>query len=176
MKKLSFRTMPMLMVCTVFSLFCESCNSSSLVSPVDSVIMKSEVGDSIYRIITEAKKIKAEEIKLAADTTKAEKQNILNVNSKYVPLVLFAVSDPKNFGGNTVSFGSFIPCFKLTFVRKEETCTLNFDFGLKKWNICDNTGKDIKRYDLSSDNMLRIANMLFPENDLYKKLINIEKK
>ena len=66
--------------------------------------------------------------------------------------------------------------FKLTFIKKKEVCILNFDFGLKKWNVCDGMGKQIKMFDLSSDDMLRLANMLFPENELYKNLINTDKR
>lgn len=166
-----------LFVCTGCSAHPSKTNSfkSQSLSKTDSV-MRASIGDSIYCIITEAKKIKAEEIKLTNDTTKTDKANIVNVKSGHVSLVQFALSDPKIYCGDLATFGNFMPCFKLTFIKKKEVCTLNFDFGLKKWNICDNAGKSIKMFDLSSDNMLRIANMLFPDNDLYNKLINTDKR
>lgn len=140
-------------------------------------VMRTAVGDSIYRIITEAKKIKAEEIKLTNDTTKATVSEAINVKGKYFPLVQFILANPKNYGGDTTVYGQFIPCFKLTFIKKkEEVCILYFDFGLKKWNLCDNTGKVVKQFDFPSDDMLRFANMLFPDNDLYKKQINTIQK
>lgn len=144
-------------------------------SKTDSV-MKTAVGDSIYKVITEAKKIKAEEIKLTNDTTKTTHDVTTNVKSKYVPLVQFILTDPKIYHSDLATYGNFMPCFKLTFVKKKETCILNFDFGLKKWNVCDGTGKQIKMFDLPSDDMLRLANMLFPENELYKNLINTDKR
>ena len=136
-------------------------------------VMRTAVGDSIYRIITEAKKIKAEEIKLTNDTTKATVSEAINVKGKYFPLVQFILANPKNYGGDTTVYGQFIPCFKLTFIKKkEEVCILYFDFGLKKWNLCDNTGKVVKQFDFPSDDMLRFANMLFPDNDLCFVLIS----
>ena len=93
-----------------------------------------------------------------------------------IPLVQFIISNPKNYDGDMAVYGQFMPCFKLTFIRKKESCILNFDFGLKKWTVCDSKGKGIKTYNLPSDDMLRLANMLFPENDLYKKQINTIQK
>ena len=141
----------------------------------DSVV-RNAVGDSIYRIIIKAKKVKAEEIKLTKDTTQTVKDETIDVKSKYVPLVQFILTDPKIYHGDLATYGNFMPCFKMTFIRKKEICVLNFDFGLKKWNVCDGTGKQIKMFDLSSDDMLRFANMLFPKNELYKNLINTDKR
>ncbi len=139
-------------------------------------VMRSAVGDSIYKIITEAKKIKAEEIKLTTDTTKTVKDVAIDIKSKYVPLVQFILTDPKIYRSDLATYGNFMPSFKLTFIKKKENFILNFDFGLKKWNVCDGSGKQIKMFDLYSDDMLRLANMLFPENELYKNLINTEKR
>lgn len=135
-------------------------------------VMRAAVGDSIYKVITEAKKIKAEEIIMTNDTTQAKKTSVIDVKGKFIPLVQFVLSNPKIYGGNTAVYGQFMPCFKLTFIKKKEICVLNFDFGLRKWNVCDEKGRVLKVFDLSTDDMLRIANMLFPENDLFKKQIN----
>lgn len=139
-------------------------------------VMRNAVGDSVYKVIIDAKKIKAEEIKLTNDTTKSVKDAAIDVKSKYVPLVQFILTDPKIYHGDLTTYGNFMPCFKLTLIKKKEVYILNFDFGLKKWNVCDGTGKQIKMFDLSSDDMLRLANMLFPENELYKNLINTDKR
>lgn len=139
-------------------------------------VMRSAIGDSLYRIIAKAKKIKAEEIVLTNDTTQSAKSTAINVKSKHVILLQFLLSNPANYGGDTTVYGMFLPCFKLTFIKNNESCTLNFDFGLRKWGVCDDKGQMIKRFDLSSDDMLRFANMLFPNNDLYKKQINTEVK
>lgn len=154
-------------------------NSGNTKTPLQSQtdsVMRNAVGDSVYTLILEAKKIKAEEIKLTNDTTKIAKDESIDLKPKYIPLVLFILTDPKIYHGNLATYGKFMPSFKLTFIKKKEICILNFDFGLKKWNICDGTGKQIKMFDLSSDDMLRFANMLFPENELYKNLINTDKR
>lgn len=174
--RLTFMSMLTLLVCINCSAHLSKIDDSkSRLIKADSV-MRTSIGDSIYRIIVDAKKIKAEEIKLTNDTTSTDNVNVINVKGKYIPLVYFSLSDPRIYVGNITTFGNFMPCFKLTFINKGEMCILNFDFGLKKWTFCDNTGKNIRMFDLSSDNMLRVANMLFPENDLYNKLINTEKR
>lgn len=136
-------------------------------------IMRTAIGDSIYKIIIDAKNIKAEEIIMSSDTTDTV---AINVKGKFVPLIQFAITEPKIYSGNLATYANFMPCFKLIFSKKKEAFILNFDFGLKKWNICDATGKQIKMFDLSSDDMLRIANMLFPKNELYKNLINTDRR
>lgn len=135
-------------------------------------VMRAAIGDSIYKVITEAKKIKAEEIKMTNDTTQATKSVVTDVKGNFIPLVQFVLSNPKIYTGNTTVYGQFMPCFKLIFIKKKEKCVLNFDFGLKKWNVCDDKGRVLKAFDLSTNDMLRIANMLFPKNDLFKKQIN----
>ena len=135
-------------------------------------VMRRAVGESIYKVITGAKKIKAEDIIMSGDTTQTTKTTVVDVKGKFIPLVQFVLSNPIIYSGNTAVYGQFMPCFKLTFIKKKEICVLNFDFGLRKWNVCDDKGQVIKAFDLSSDDMLRIANMLFPENDLFKKQIN----
>lgn len=178
--KQKFQAMHTFLVCMMFSLLSGGCDaqagkSSSLFAPADSTV-KAEMRYNIYKIITEAKKIKAEEISLTNDTTKTVKVEAIDIKSKYIPLVQFILTDPKIYHGNLATYGKFMPSFRLTFIKKKEVRILNFDFGLKKWNVCDGTGKQIKMYDLSSDDMLRFANMLFPENELYKNLINSDKR
>jgi len=139
----------------------------------DSVMCKA-VGDSIYAIISKAKKIKAEIIQLKMDSTTL--QDGLFVKNKYIPLVKFVLSDPQIYSGSTPAYGSFMPCFSLIFIKKKETCMTKFDFGLKKWAICDDKGNNLKIFDLSSDNMLRVADLLFPDNKHFQSLINMENK
>ena len=137
-------------------------------------VMRTAVGDSIYTLISEAKKVKAEIIRLEVDSTSL--QNGFFVKDRYIPLVNFVLSDPKIYNGSTPAYGSFMPCFSLTFIKKKGTCMVKFDFGLKKWAICDDKGNELKTFDLSSDDMLRVADLLFPNNKHFQTLINVEKK
>ncbi|MBR7170851.1 MAG: hypothetical protein IKD19_01425, partial [Prevotella sp.] len=176
--KLIFDTGYRLAMMSMLSLFvftgCSAFPNNASTSPLqqqaqtDSVMIGA-VGDSIYNVITGAKKIKAEEIKMTNDTTQSTKSIVVDVKGNFIPLVQFVLSNPKIYSGNTAVYGQFMPCFKLTFIKKKEKCVLYFDFGLKKWNVCDDKGRVIKAFDLSTNDMLRIANMLFPNNDLFKK-------
>ncbi len=139
----------------------------------DSVMYKA-VGDSIYTIISEAKKIKAEIVRFKTDSTSL--QDGFFVKDKYIHLVKFVLSDPKIYNGSTPTYGSFMPCLSLIFIKKKEICVAKFDFGLKKWAICDGNGNELKTFDLFSDDMLRVADLLFPNNKHFQSLINVEKK
>ncbi len=139
-------------------------------------IMRSAIGDSIYHIIAEAKKIKAEAITLSNDSLKRATFVMTDVKSKYKPLVLFLLSSPLNYQSDNIVYGKFMPCFTLTFTKKKESCIINFDFGLQKWEICDSKGRMIKKFDYPSIDMLRFANILFPNNNFFKTLINAYKK
>lgn len=150
-------------------------SGSQLSTETDSV-MRNAVGDSIYRVITEAKKIKSEMMFFSGDSVAKSQIKEICIKSKDVNLILFVLSDPKLYGGDIDVYGAFMPSFTLTFSKKKEMCVAKFDFGLHKWAIYDSKGRMLNRYDLLSDNMLRLANILFPENDLFKKLINSEKK
>ena len=166
----------------VFALFmCSGCsaypsnadNSNQSLAKTDSV-MRNAIGDSIYSIIVEAKKVKAEAVRLNNDSTSNVGE--INVNSKDFSWIRFIISEPKNYAGDIVVYGKFHPCFTLTFIRKKESCIVNFDFGLKKWNVCDSKGRTLKTFDLNSDDMLRMADILFPNNHYFETLINTVKK
>lgn len=135
----------------------------------DSVMTKAVV-DSIYTIISNAKKVKAEIIK--AKTDSASSHDLCYVKRKYIPLVKFVISDPRIYNLRTPAYGSFMPCFSLTFYKKKEICVAKFDFGLKKWAIYDCNGKELATFDLSSNDMLRVADLLFPDSKYLQSLIN----
>jgi len=163
-----------LLVCTGCSAYSSSAASSSPSVETDSVMINA-IGDSVYSIITGAKKVKAEAVKLGNDSTSNVGE--ITVDSKDISLLRFIISDPQNFLSDAIVYGKFRPCFTLTFIsKKKETCIVNFDFGLRKWNVCDSKGRTLKKFDLSSNNMLRLANILFPGNKYFVTLINTEQK
>lgn len=141
----------------------------------DSVMLRA-IGDSAYGVISGAKKIKAEVMFFSNDSLAVPQTKEVCIKSKYFALVQFLLSDPKLYGGDTNVYGAFMPTFTLSFIMKKEMYVAKFDFGLHKWAIYDSKGQMSKRFDLPSDNMLRLANILFPENDYFKKLLNTEKK
>lgn len=137
-------------------------------------VMRNAIGDSIYSIIINAKKVKAEVIKLNDDSI--SQYDKIVVKKKNLPLIQFILSDSQIYKGYTAVYGVFVPNFTLTFIKKKESCMTKFDFGLKKWSVCDDKGNVIKTFDLSSNDMLRFANILFPHNNFIHSHINIEKK
>lgn len=139
-------------------------------------VMRKAVGDSIYTILTEAKNVTAS---LKLKTMDNRKDSIVNVkvakNDKYV--LNFVLSAPSNYESNDTVYGKYFPNFSLTFAAsKNRTCVANFDFGLKKWNLCDAKGKEIVRYDLPTADVLRMANQLFPDCKYFCELLNTPRK
>lgn len=174
-------TIKVAMLIFMASLIATSCSANPITqnnngdsfAKIDTVMRKA-LGDSIYSIVSEAKKIKVDVIKMEMDSTSLK--DGFFVKGKYIPLVKFVLSDPKIYNGYTPVYGSFMPCFSLTFIKKKESCVAKFDFGLKKWAIYNDKGANLKIFDLSSDDMLRLANLLFPNNKHFQSLINVEKK
>lgn len=141
----------------------------------DSVMCKA-LGDSIYTILTEAKAVSAS-LKLKTQDNKNDSIVKVKVakNDKYV--LNFILSAPSNYESNDTVYGKYVPNFSLTFnAAKNQSCVANFDFGLRKWNICDAKGKEIVRYDLPTIDVLRMANRLFPDCKYFNELLNSPQK
>lgn len=132
-------------------------------------IMYKAVGDSIYRIITNAKKVEITSLPLQSDSIK---QSISKkVSSKDLELMKFIATNPKNYLTNTNTFGVFIPQFQAVYSQKKNKVTLKYDFGLRKWGIFDAEERQIAMFDLVSDNMLRFACKMFPDNQFFHELL-----
>ena len=137
-------------------------------------MMNKVLGDSIYGLLIDANSITAETIFYDGDSTCVAE--CIEVNSRYFPLLHFILSDSRNYLSNMTLYGKFTPCLSLIFTRKKEKCIMRFDFALGKWAVYSDNGQELCRFDFPSINMLRFANMLFPNNKLYISLINTEKK
>ena len=132
-------------------------------------IMQKAVGDSIYRIITNAKKIEITSSPLQSDSLK---QTISRkVSSKDLELMKFIATNPKNYLSDTTVYGVFMPQFQATYTQKKTSVILKYDFGLRKWGIFDTEDKQIAMFDLVSDNMLRFACKMFPDNQFFFYLL-----
>lgn len=183
MKKNNQLTMKLVILMFMTCLFATGCSaypSNSSRHDDSSVskdsIMRKAVGDSIYTILTEAKTVTAS---LKLKTKDNKNDSIVNVkvakNDKYV--LNFILSAPSNYESNDTVYGKYFPNFSLTFVAaKNRTSVANFDFGLRKWNICDAKGKEIVRYDLPTIDVLRMANQLFPDCEYFSELLNSHRK
>lgn len=132
-------------------------------------IMHKAVGDSIYRIIINAKKVEISSLPLQSDSTKLSISK--KVSSKDLELMKFIATNPKNYMTNTAVYGVFMPQFKAVYTQKKAKVTLKYDFGLRKWGIFDAEDKQIAMFDLESDNMLRFACKMFPDNQFFHELL-----
>lgn len=139
-------------------------------------VMRKAVGDSIYTILTNAKSVSAT-LKLKAKDNKTDSVVNMKVakNDKYV--LNFILSAPSYYESNDTVFGKYVPNFTLNFkASKGRSCTANFDFGLRKWNICDANGNEIVKFDLPTNDVLRFANQLFPNCEYFNVLLNSQQK
>ncbi len=143
-------------------------NSAKPVVATDTIMQKA-LGDSIYRVITQAKKIEVVSLPLATDSIKQEVKK--KISPKELGVVNFIVTNPKNYLSNTTVYGVFLPQLKLTYTLKKEVVTIKYDFGLRKWGVFDAANKEIGMFDLYSDNMLRFACQQFPNNTFFNELL-----
>lgn len=136
---------------------------------VTDMIMQKAVGDSIYNIISNAKKVEVTSFPMLSDSigeTISKK-----VPSKDLQVMKFIATNPKNYLSNKTVYGEFLPQFQAVFSFKKAKVVLKYDFGLRKWGIFDENDKEIVKFDLSSDNMLRFACNMFPANQFFKELL-----
>ena len=87
----------------------------------DTLIHKA-VGDSIYRIITNAKKVEIVSLPLQSDSIKQVVAK--KVSAKDLELMKFIATNPKNYLTDTPVFGLFIPQFQATYTQKKAKVTL----------------------------------------------------
>lgn len=144
-------------------------NHKSPIIAVMDTTMHNALGDSIYNIINAPKKVEISCLPLQSDSLK--KAITKKVSSKELEIMKFIVTNPKNYMTNTTVYGVFMPQFQAVYTHKKAKIILKYDFGLRKWGIFDADDKQIAMFDLASDNMLRFACKMFPDNDFFHKLL-----
>lgn len=132
----------------------------------DSIVFQA-VGDSIFRILTNPKTVEISSLPLQSDNIKQVITRKIPSNEKEV--IKFIVTNPKNYIKNTTVYGVFTPQLQVILSRKKAKVILKYDFGLHKWGIFNEKDESIAMFDLSSDNMLRFASNIFPENQFFNK-------
>lgn len=166
------------MLLVIVNFMASSCSAFSyhdkkeILSTQKDSVMRKAIGDSIYTIITEAKSVSAS---LKLRTTDNQKDSIvtIKVNKNEKSILNFILSAPSNFERNDIVYGKYLPNFFVTFIaNKGKKCYAYFDFGLKKWAILNSDGKELVRYDLPTNDVLRLANQIFPECNYFNVLLN----
>lgn len=139
-------------------------------------VMRKAVGDSIYNILIKSRGVLAS-VKLKTQDGKNDSIVAVKVNKNDKHVLNFILTAPLNYESNDTVYGKYMPNFSLNFITsKDKSCTANFDFGLRKWNICDAQGKEIVIYDLPTNDVLRLANQLFPDCEYFNILLNTPTK
>lgn len=136
---------------------------------VTDTIMQKAIGDSLYCMINQAKKIELSLLPQVTDSIKKEVKK--KIASKEIGTVHFIVSNPKNYLSNVQVYGKFVPQLKITYTHKKQIVHIKYDFGLRKWGLFDAEDKVLGMFDLASDNMLRFACQKFPENRFFHELL-----
>ena len=132
-------------------------------------IMYNAIGDSIYHIIANAKKIELTALPLQTDST--EQTTTKRVSSQNLELLKFIATNPKNYLSDITAYGIFTPQVQATYMLKNAMIVFKYDFGLRKWGIFDAEDRQIALFDLASDDMLRFACKTFPDNKFINELL-----
>ena len=136
-------------------------------APLDSLVFAA-VGDSVYSVIMKGNPVEARTIPVASDSVQTPQT--IKIKRGDRSILNFILSDPHNFKNSTV-YGTFMPQFEVIVVNRQTRMKIKYDFGLRKWAICNSQNETLQTYDLVSDDMLRYASQLFPENNFYKQLL-----
>ncbi len=148
-----------------------SCGQESAVklsANIDTTV-SSTLGDSIYCILKNAKSITAEVI--GYNDTVENTTSKVRLSNEQAAILKFLISNPDNVASDDVVYGLFLPNAVFSFKYKKQELKLYYDYGLRKWQINDADDKTLMRFDLRSTEFLRFAQIIFPENEYFNKLI-----
>lgn len=153
------------------------CSAKADMQVKESISMDSLVhnalGDSLYSVITTSKRVMA-----VLPTNPADKESLpqeVRLDKKFLPVVEFILTDSKNYESNAIVYGLFRAGFTLVFEQRSKSYNAEFDFGLKKWRICDAAGNVLMTFDLKSSEMLRFATRVFPEDANLRGFLDTDK-
>ena len=137
-------------------------------------VMRENLGDSVCNIIMNSKRIKAEAINI---TDKSKSYDEVMVSKSLEAVAKFIITNPEQYNDALPVYGRFMPNFILTFYTKKENIIVKMSLGLRQWKVYDAQGKEIiKTKSLYSNDMLRLAEILFPGNEYVQSIIKPERK
>lgn len=145
--------------------------TSNTIEVIDSIVLQA-VGDSIFRVLTNPKTVEISSLPLQSANIKQVLTKKISSNEREV--IKFIVTNPKNYVKNTTVYGVFTPQLQVILSQKKAKVILKYDFGLHKWSIFNEKDESIAMFDLSSDNMLRFASNIFPENQFFNKQLFVK--
>ena len=151
---------------------CKRAKPEAANAEADSLFAKS-FADSITTVILESKDFTAILLPTPNDSLSGKTMKLKTVDKE---IFKFIISDGKNYESDEIVYGITRPSLKVIVKNKKTSLQLGFDLGLRKWLICDEKGDTLKQYDIKTDDMLRFAHRLFPEDTLFNELIKLNLK
>lgn len=125
------------------------------------------VGDSVYAILMNGK-IKS--MLISNDSNCVKRSDMKYLSREDSHLLRFLVTDPGLYKGHIPVYGLFMPYISFEFKRtKNEVVYVNLDPGLREWTVTSESGKELYRSSLSTNDLLRFSHALYPENEFIKK-------
>ena len=140
-----------------------SCEAKPSKDALPTVKMQKSLGDSITKVIMNAKNITAE-LQGASQTDSVVTNAKLAKKQCYV--MRFMITNEKNFESNDTVYGKLMPNVVYKFTYKKQNVLVAVDFGLRKWQIQDESGKPLIQFDLKDEGLLYLTHLVFPENGM----------
>lgn len=173
--KIGIQSIQTLLVCVTLTLICDGCDakepkkSMNMYEAIDSV-MKSEIGDSLCSLMLNAKRIEAERIKMIDDSVAVLASQKMNTTNIAITKFLFASYENYSDAGKV--FGKFSPSIRIKFSKRKQSCYAYLDFSLQLLVIKNAHNEELKRCVLTSRDFLKLANLLFPNDDFLTFILN----
>ena len=140
-----------------------SCEAKPSKDALPTEKMQKSLGDSITKVSMNAKNITVE-LQGASQTDSVVKNAKLTKKQCYV--MRFMITNEKNFESNDTVYGKIMPNAIYTFSYKKQNVLVAIDFGLRKWQIQDESGKPLIQFDLKDEGLLYLTHLVFPENGM----------
>ncbi len=135
----------------------------------DSVVRQT-LGDSIGSILLKPGTIRAFELHSVPDSITIEKRVKLVRNMK--DLAKFSLINPEDYKILKFSvYGKFLPQFQLEVKSGKATVYCQYDFGLGIWQILNEKSEVLNTLKIGSNDCLRLAVRVFPNDDFLKELL-----
>lgn len=130
--------------------------------------------DSITNIIAHFRKVECElQDRNPKDTTRVD--SIKKLPRKLNEVLRYLLLDEDNYKSNDIVYGLFSSSIRYKLYQsKEKYIFVEFDFGLRKWQVLDSKKEVLFQRDIKENNlqMIRFSRMVFPEDETLKILQN----
>lgn len=167
MKRIDLNRVLTFQLCIMLSLTCVSCNARTpkkqalIMKELISPVLKDSLSDSICNILLSSEKVKVE--RLIANPSQSKKMPTKWLSKKETGMATFLLIASDSITHPSQVFGRYSPNVRFTFYYKKSSVVAEIDFGLQQ--VCF-IGKDETKFDVKENYLLKLCNMLFP-NDEY---------